>query len=515
MKRTIAAILLAFTILNTNLAYAQLTSHEIDQLVEDARSKFNIPGVAVGIVKDGKIVHAKGYGFSSLDTKKEVDQHTQFALASVSKAFTTTAMAILVDQGKISWKDRVIDYIPEFTMYNDYVRENFIIEDLLTHRSGLGLGAGDLMFIPDENDFTINDILSSFQYFKPVSAFRTQYDYDNLLYIVAGELIKRVSGQSWEDFVQTNILIPLGMDNSFSSIANIHDKSNLAAPHIKKASTLQTIENFKRTGNGAAGGIFSNAEDFCQWMLVQLNKGRFGSNLERQLFTEKRQREMWKPYISNITQPSKPYYVNFNGYGLGWVLNDINGHFIAHHSGGLPGISTQTILVPDVNLGIVVLSNSDISVEPISFSILDNYLGLPDNNWVDKIHEGHDKNSDETEKIVQEIWETVAVAENEKLTPEKLIGLYEDKWFGKIEVFNNEGKLWIKSYRSPKLNGHLQYYKENTFAVKWEYQDLNADAFITFSLDKTGMAQSIKMEGISPDIDFSFDFQDLDIKRIE
>lgn len=230
-----------------------MTSDHIDHLVDDARTRLDFPGIAVGVVKDGEVVHVKGYGVSSLASGKRVDRHTQFTLASVSKAFTTTALAILVDRGEISWKDRVIDYIPEFTMYNSYVLDNFIIEDLLTHRSGLGLGVGDLMFKPDDNDFTIDDILASFQHFEPVSAFRTQYDYDNLLYIVAGELIKRVTGQSWKVFVRDNILVPLEMDNSFSEISLITDKGNLASPHVEKDdAVLEPIENFKRTGNGAA-----------------------------------------------------------------------------------------------------------------------------------------------------------------------------------------------------------------------------------------------------------------------
>ena len=152
----------------------QLTSAEIDKLVEDAMEKFTVAGVAVGVVKDGAIVHAKGYGVKSVDTGEKVDEHTSFAIASNTKAFTTTALAILVEEGKLSWQDRVIDYIPEFRMYNDYVTSHFNIQDLLTHRSGLGLGAGDLQFWPGGSDFTMADLLTNFQYFEPASAFRTK-----------------------------------------------------------------------------------------------------------------------------------------------------------------------------------------------------------------------------------------------------------------------------------------------------------------------------------------------------
>ncbi len=197
---------------------AQISALQIDVLVQNALPKFNVAGVAIAIVKDGKIVYEKGFGVKSIATNSPVNVHTNFQIASNSKAFTAAALSILVDEKKISWKDKVRDYIPEFKMYNDYVTENFLIEDLLCHRSGLGLGAGDLMDFPDGTNFTIKDKLTFAQYFKPVSAFRTQFDYDNQLYLVAGELIARVSGMTWEKFVQTRILDPLQMSNSFSSL---------------------------------------------------------------------------------------------------------------------------------------------------------------------------------------------------------------------------------------------------------------------------------------------------------
>src|SRR6476620_4120276 len=179
--------------------FGQMPAEKIDELVARTMQTFDVPGIAVAVIKDGKVVHAKGYGVRSILTNQKVDENTLFGIASNSKAFTTAGLAMLVDEGKIKWDDKVTQYIPEFKMYNDYVTKEFTIRDLLTHRSGLGLGAGDLMIWPDKNNFTTQDIINNLQFLKPVSAFRTKYDYDNLLYIVAGEVLHRVSGKTWGD----------------------------------------------------------------------------------------------------------------------------------------------------------------------------------------------------------------------------------------------------------------------------------------------------------------------------
>lgn len=511
--------LVFFTFSVNSISYAQITSIEVDQLTEKAMAKFNVAGVAVGIVKDGKIVHEKGYGVKSVDTKQKVDQNTDFEIASNSKAFTTTALAILVEEGKLSWKDKVKKFIPEFTMYNDYVTENFLIEDLLTHRSGLGLGAGDLMIFPDGSDFTMKDIVSNFQYFEPVSAFRTKFDYDNLLYLVAGEIVARTSGMSWEAFVKTRIMEPLQMDNTYSSLSQMKDKSNLAIPHSTGTGTIRTIPVYQEMVNGAAGGVLSNVNDLCKWMLVHLNKGKYGKTLENRLFSEASQREMWKIHTVTDANPNPRYNSHFAGYGLGWGLTDMKGNLVVSHTGGLPGMLSKTIMIPDLNLGVVILTNTEPGgsalFSAVSQTIVDSYLGLDDYNWTDKYFSRMESGEKAADSVTKNVWETVAATSGTQVKAENYIGVYEDKWFGKVEISMKNNQLWFRSFRSPKLNGPMSFYKANSFAIKWVYQDMNADAFAIFSLDAEGKAQSIRMKGISPDIDFSFDFQDLDLRRTE
>jgi len=479
---------------------------------------FKVAGSAVAIVKDGKLIYEKGFGVKSVKTNDAVNEHTNFAIASNSKAFTTAALAILVEEGKIKWTDKVVEHIPEFTMYNPYVQQNFNIQDLLTHRSGLGLGMGDLMFFPDGTDFTINDLLSSFQHFKPVSAFRTKWDYDNLLYLVAGELIGRKSGMTWEEFIKTRIFNPLKMNDSYAALDTMLDKNNLALPHNGDSGTLKVLPSFNEMINGAAGGIYSNVHDLSKWMIMQLNKGKYGENLENNLFTEESQREMWKIHTTMDANRNPRYNSHFAGYGLGWFLTDKKGTMEVSHTGGLPGMLSKTLLIPDLNLGLVVLTNTEPGGSglfyAVSSTIEDSYLGLDDYNWTDKLAEILNARAEEGDEVSKKVWETVEANKNVKVDESKYIGVYKDVWFGEMEVLKKENQLWIKSYHSPKLNGAMYFYNANTFAIKWEYQDMNCDAFAMFSLDENGIAQSIKMKGISPNIDFSFDFQDLDLVRI-
>lgn len=513
---TLLALLL-FILLASDSTYAQLTSQKIDSLVEDALVKFKVAGASIAIVKDGKVIHQKGYGFTSIVTKQRVNEYTNFQIASNTKAFTTAALAILEDEGKLKWTDKVKEHLPEFKMYNEYVTENFTITDLLTHRSGLGLGAGDLMFFPDGSNFTVKDVLTSFQYFKPVSAFRTKFDYDNLLYIVAGEVIAKVSGISYESFVQQRIIEPLQMNNTFVG-SLLKDKSNLASPHSSESGTIKTIDVYDIGMGSAAGGIYSNVADMSKWMQLQLNKGKYDRDLKTSLFSLKNHNEMWRLHTVIETNPNPRYNSHFNGYGLGWVLSDVKGNLKVVHTGGLPGMLSIVTMYPDLNLGIVILTNTENGgsglFTAVNNTISDSYLGLDNFGWTDKIVEGMKQTRNTGDEISKKVWEKVESVRNVKVKNEDFTGIYEDKWFGKVEVFEKDKQLWIKSYRSSKLNGPMAFYNANTFAIKWEYQAMNCDAFAMFTLDETGKAQSIHMKGISQNIDFSFDFQDLDLERI-
>ncbi len=510
-------VLFCFGIFCIQSGYPQLKTTEIDTHIDDAMEKFGVTGMAVGIIKDGQIIHSKGYGLRSLKNKKPVDEHTRFAIASNTKAFTTTALAMLVDEGKLDWNDKVSQYIPEFKMQDPYITANFTITDLLCHRSGLGLGAGDLMFFPDGSDFTLKDVLQSFQYQKSVSDFRTEFAYNNLMYIVAGEIVSRVSGMSWCEFIETKIMTPIGMEESACSYADISKKANIADPFTYLKNETKTLDHFDVGIAKPAGGIYSNIQDMLKWLSVHLNGGKYQ---QTQMISLENHIKMWTPHTQLAFNPipKPPYRVHFSSYGLGWSIFDLNGYVLVGHTGGLPGMLSQIILVPEMNLGVIVLTNTTeggaYAHASVIRTVVDNYLGLSDFKWTEKLHMRYEDYLLNGDSVSTAVWKEVNTNKKPNIAPSNLLGNYEDPWFGQAKIFMKKDQLWMQFIRSPKLNGALQYYKGNTYAIKWEYQDVNADAFAIFELNEEGNAHAIKMKGISPNIDFSFDFHHLDLQRI-
>lgn len=511
-KFLIALLLTSFSI------NAQITEPQLDELVEKTLKTFNVPGIAVAIIKDGKVVISKGYGVANIKTQQKVDGNTLFGIASNSKAFTTSALAMLVDEKKINWDDKVIKYIPEFKMYNDYVTNEFTIRDLLTHRSGLGLGAGDLMIWPDGHDFTPKDIIKNIQFLKPVSSFRSQYDYDNLLYVIAGEVIERVSGKTWCNFVEERILKPLEMKNSAASWSNLKDTTNTIVPHVPTDGKLEIIPRYKNHIFDAAAGIYTSTNDISKWVIAQLSKGKYGEN--QQLFSKEQYYEMITPQTILPYRNPAPYSTNFWAYGLGWQLTDINGHLQVSHTGGLDGIVTQTIMFPDIQLGIIVLTNQQngAAFNTISNTIKDSYLGLPYYNHLENLSKNRKAQEEDADKVTDEVWETVSKMQkgSKPFTKDNnLIGTFKDNWFGEVTITEKKGKLYFASTRSKRLVGEIFYYKENSYAIKWDIRSFHADAFLNFEVDANGKVNHFKMEAISPMTDFSYDFQDLDFIRVK
>jgi len=535
--RTISICLLFLSL--SFCGFAQpLPSVAIDSLVERTLRTFDVPGIAVCVIKDGKVVHMKGYGVRSLDTRQPVDEHTLFGIASNSKAFTTAALGMLVDEGKLNWDDKVRKYIPEFKLFDPWVTEEFTIRDLLCHRSGMGLGAGDLMFFPDSSDFTITDILHNLQFLKPVTSFRSQYAYDNNLYIVAGEVVARVSGMSWEDFIEKRIMAPLAMTQSAASYDRLRDSGDVIDGHAPVDGKVRVIARSRSKVDHAAGGIYSNIADLSKWVLLHLQGGKYGPDSTR-LFSEAVFHERWAPQTILPVGGPGTYNTHFAAYALGFGVSDAHGYKQVGHTGGLEGMVTQITMIPELGLGIIVLTNQQegLAFQSITNQIKDGYFGMTGTDRVTQYAAIRKKQLEGAKQLTDSIWAEVnqfqakqaavgrrgaaGVAGSRRgavgaaVQPDwsMYLGKYKDAWLGEVVISVKNGKIWFDSKRSPKLTGEMLPYKGNSFVVKWNDRSMDADAYVIFSLDERGLASGITMKPISPLTDFSYDFQDLSFQK--
>jgi CubicO group peptidase (beta-lactamase class C family) len=491
---------------------------DLDSYVANSMKTFEVPGIAVAIVKDGKIIVAKGYGVRKLGDSMPVDEHTMFGIGSNTKAFTTAALAGLVDAGKLSWDDPVYQRLPGFVMYDPYVSHEMTIRDLLTHRSGMGLGEGDLLFWP-HSTYTRDEIIYKLRFMKPASSFRSHYAYDNLLYMTAGQIIPAVAGVSWDDYIRQNIFAPLGMSHSNISNATFRPGDDYAFPHERVDGKLQVIPFEVLDNAGPAGAINSCAEDMAKWVQLQLNRGKFVDH-DGRLFSEQQSKEMWTPQtILLIADPRPPLAAlkpNFANYALGWALRDYHGRKLAGHTGGVAGFVSRVMLVPEENLGVVILTNAEEggAFDSILYHVLDHYFGLPPTDWIAAFKSVKDTEEKGAAEAMKKAEGARAVDSKPSLPLDKYAGTYSDAWYGPITIRMENGALVITFDHTPTMIGDLQHWQHDTFKAHWRDRTIE-DAFVTFSLKPDGGIDSARMAAVSPLADFSFDYQDLLLRPAE
>lgn len=488
----------------------------LDAFVESVRKAFEVPGIAVAVVKDGKVVHAKGYGVRKLGDPAPVDARTLFGIASNTKAFTCAAIAMLAEEGKLSWNDPVIKHVPDFQMYDPYVTREMTIRDLVTHRAGLPLGAGDLLYFP-ETDYTRAEIAHRIRFLKPSTSFRSTYNYDNILYLVAGQVIESVTGKSWDDVIRERIFVPLGMTASSTTYKALLS-GNVATPHAPMDGVIRPIAPMNFDNNAPAASINSNVEELARWAIVQLDGGSLASlkpgSTER-LFSAASGRQMWSAQtIQAVGEPPpglEALRTNFAAYGLGWGLNEFRGYKVASHTGGLPGYVSQVRLVPDLKLGVIVLTNQEVGAafSSITSYVLDAYVGGGKTDWLGAYKALLEKRTGESEEVVKKAAAARAVDSKPSLPIEKYVGTYRDAWRDDVTVSSEGGKLRMKFGRAKQLDGDLEHFQYDTWIVRWRDRSLNADAYVTFQLKFDGTIERVKMVAVSPATDFSYDFHDL------
>ena len=489
--------------------------------VDSARKTFDVPGIAVAIVKDGKVVMEQGFGVRELGQPAKVDADTLFAIASNTKAFTAASLQMLAEQGKLKMDDRVIDHLPWFRMSDPYVTHEMRIRDLLAHRSGLSLGAGDLLYWPPTS-YTTRDVVERLRYVPLKNGFRSHYAYDNILFAVATLVIEQASGQSYADYVREHLFQPVGMDESLIDKTYLKPGMDVAMGHARfNFKDLKPVPPMAWLNDPGAGGIYASVHDLAKWMNVQLAGGALPTlgkdGKPQRLFSEQSQKEMWsmltpitigKPPIPELA----PLVPNFYGYGEGWFLSDYRGQRLVWHTGGWPGMVSRVTLVPGLHLGVVVLTNqeSGAAFNAVTWRVLDAYLN-PDKktDWVavyDKAVKLGEAKADDS--LTQH-----EAARDKHSKPSlplvKYAGTYRDPWYGDVSVTDEHGKLRLRFSKTAQLVGTLTPWQHDSFIVHWDDRALNADAFVTFTLDQDGVIREMRMKPVSPLTDFSFDFQDL------
>ena len=513
MKKSLALVLMV-----ASLPALAAPPANFAKRVDAVRTAAEVPGMAIAIVENGKVTLARGFGVRKLGSPEKVDGDTIFMTGSTGKAMTAAALATLVDAGKLKWDDRVTDHIPGFQMYDPWVTREMTIRDLLVHRSGLGLGAGDLLVIP-RGTLSRAEVVKRLRYIKPATSFRSGYAYDNVLYIVAGHVIDVVSGQPYEDYIREHVFKPAGMLHSTSDEAHRFANANRASPHgriggvIRGVGPLKLLDEHDNLAPAStpAGLLAISANDMARWLQIQLARGKLPEG--GQLFSEEASAEMWAPQTIEPIGPPLPgledMQPNFQQYALGWEVRDYGGARILWHSGGVFGFVTVVVMIPEKNIGFAITQNSEDGQARfgLMYELLDHYLGRPRKDWPALIT-----------KVRKERFAAALAAVNAKvgapaqskptLPLPQYAGRYVDAWYGAIAIDSGAQGLRVNFTHTPNMGGRLEHFQYDTFIARFD--DTNIEpAYVTFAIGAEGKVERITMKPVSPIADFSFDYQDL------
>jgi CubicO group peptidase (beta-lactamase class C family) len=491
---------------------------DFDAVAAAFLAEFGTPGVGVGVVRPGKPDFMRGYGVRTLGKPERIDPDTLFAVASNTKAMTSAGLAVLVDQGKLGWDDLVTQHLPEFQMYDPETTRVMTVRDLLTHRSGLPLGAGDLMIWPGTTH-TRAEVVHGLRYLKPVRGFRVGYDYDNVLYVTAGVMIERITGMSWEDYITSTILRPSGMATAVAA-PSLVDNPNQSGRHTRLGGPVygmgeMTVVPRQETDSFApAGGVQAGVRDMLSWLKVQLARGKAADG--HAIFSQAQADAMWAPQtiISNSAGPTpqEPGRPIFNTYALGWNVFDYRGERVVGHSGGMNGQITYTAMIPARGVALTVLTNAEERGVNTGLrnSLLDRMMGASF-DWL-----SYYKASDRRSRA--EAMDTLAHDRTHRpdggptLPLDGYVGTYRDPWYGDMTISREGAGLHIRMIKTPAFEGPLEHWGGDVFLTRFADPKVE-NAFVTFRVANARVAE-VTMKASSPLADFSYDFHHLDFTPV-
>ncbi len=493
ISKSLLFLILLFIGLN---AQEKLNVNKLDSVLTKAFHDFELPGMAVGIIKDSTVVFNKGYGYKIWETDKMIDTESLFGIASLSKAFTAASVGMLVDEGKIDWSDRVVDHLPWFQLSDPYVTRELRVVDLLTHRSGYNTFDGDLLWYV--TNYSREEILKRFKEMPAKNSFRSEYGYSNIMFLAAGELIKKVSGRSWDEFVQERIFTPLEMTNSTTTNKSFNENTNLAYPHLQRKS----LELLSYDNIGAAASINSCTSDMLKWAQMWLNEGKVN---DKEILSEKTVNKIFSSYqainVGNVESVNGRHFLNT---GMGWFLQDWRGRKIVQHSGGLPGYISRLALVPEENLAVIILMNDEGYIAtPVINYVVDTFVGnLKDEDYFERTLKFFKGKSEREEKAKEERNAKRIEGTTPSKSLESFAGIYEDKMYGEAEVKFENDKLLLTLIPSKEyFNAELSHWHFDTFNFQFNDPFL-PEGLITFELNKDGEINGFKIDLPNPDFHF-------------
>ena len=488
----------------SQIAFAQPSAKSLDSYFQKIHKDWDIPGISVGIIKDGKVVLSKGYGVLEKGKSTKADGASLYAIASNTKAFIATSMAMLVEAGKLNWDDPVKKHLPYFELYDDYATEHTTVRDLLCHRVGLGTFSGDAIWY--KSNYSAEEVVKRAAKVPQAYDFRAGYGYTNLMFITAGEVIKAVSGQTWSEFAKANIFKPLGMHRTITSTNDLAKFKNVATPHTFHDSNTnnEPIAWTNWDNMGAAGGIISSTDDMLKWTQLHLNGGKVD---DQQIYPTKAQEVLWQPHNNHkVSHASKKLFPSrhFSAYALGWGTFDYGGHQIVNHSGGYDGMYSRVTMVPEADLGIVILTNSMKGVSTwMMYHILDEYLGIKGNDWntfgLEAQAKGEknwtDRKQGRIDKRLKNTQPTLLLA--------GYTGNYRCEMYGDIEVTVKNGALQLNFKSAPALNATLAHWHLNTYKINWQQPHAWFDfGTVQFVLDNNAEVERLNFDVPNDDIFF-------------
>jgi CubicO group peptidase (beta-lactamase class C family) len=483
-------LLAPLSVLPQNLHAQPAPLTGMDTYIEAAMRDWEVPGLAIAVVRNDSVIFARGYGVVELGQGARVDEHTLFAIASTSKAFTTASLAMLVDEGKLSWDDRVTQHLPGFQLMDPYVTRELTIRDLLTHR--VGVARHDNIWIAAP--FHRAEILERARYLPTVDGFRDRYGYNNVMYIAAGEVVGQVSGGSWDEFLEQRIFGPLGMDRSSSRAAVVEARGNVAASHTQVDGQVRAVPRRNYDNIGGAGAVFSSAWDMAQWMRLHLGGGVFEGT---RLLSDSVLAEMYTPHTvirsDSVADRMFPD-TNFGAYGLGWRLQDYQGRKLVNHSGSINYTRTQVSMIPSEGIGVVAIANlssSNLQLA-LTYRVLDALLGLDPRDWSAEYLEVARRGEDRSAESARQL-EAARLPDTEpSLDLAHYAGTFSSPLFGEMRV-TLEGDGLVLDY-SPEYVADLQHWHQDIFRAVWRRPGAGR-AFVTFSMDERARIQSLQVDG--------------------